>query len=176
MLLYKQAVTQGELQQILDLQQRNLPKNLSMEEREHEGFVTVEHELELLREMNDACGHIIAKEGEELLGYALCMHPKFGDRIEVLEPMFKELDNPFQKEKDYMVMGQVCVAKGHRGKGVFRGLYQKMKEILPQGFTSIITEVDAKNKRSLAAHTAIGFRTIRIYHHQGKEWHIMHWI
>lgn len=173
--IYKQADNEGELQQILDLQQRNLPKNLSLEEREQEGFLTVEHHMEVLREMNDACGHIIAKEGEELLGYALCMHPKFGDRIEVLEPMFRELDKLFPKNRDYMVMGQVCVAKGHRGKGVFRGLYLKMKEILPQEITSIITEVDATNKRSLAAHTAIGFRTMRIYHHQDRKWHILQW-
>ena len=41
-----------ELEQILDLQQRNLPKNISQEEREKEGFVTVEHDLDLLRAMN----------------------------------------------------------------------------------------------------------------------------
>lgn len=175
MVRYKQAETQEELQEILELQQRNLPKNLSVEEREQQGFLTVEHEMGILREMNDACGHIIALEGETLVGYALCMHPKFGDRIEVLRPMFAELERLRPGMTGHMVMGQVCVAKGHRGTGVFRRLYGTMKECLPLGFDSIITEVDGANKRSLAAHAAIGFKTLGIYTHQEREWHLIQW-
>ena len=58
--------------------------------------------------------------------------------------------------------------------GIFRKLYQTMKEKLPKGFDTIITEVDGKNKRSLAAHTAIGFKTLTIYHSDGKEWHLVY--
>ena len=60
MVVYKQAESLKELEQILDLQQRNLPKNISQEESTKEGFVTVEHTLDLLKSMNDVCGHIIA--------------------------------------------------------------------------------------------------------------------
>jgi len=57
--------------------------------------------------------------------------------------------------------------------GVFRNLYLTMKEKLPDGFDTIITEVDGKNKRSLAAHAAIGFETLKIYTSGGKEWHLI---
>jgi len=172
---YKQAESQEELEQILNLQQRNLARNISPEEREREGFVTVEHDLEGLWAMNLICGHIIALESEALIGYALCMHPRFADHIEVLRPMFTELDGIVPKLSGHMIMGQVCVAKEHRGKGVFRMLYRTMMECLPEGFDSIITEVDGNNKKSLSAHTAIGFRTIKVYHAQGREWHIVQW-
>ena len=173
MVVYKQAESLKELEQILDLQQRNLPKNISQEESTKEGFVTVEHTLDLLKSMNDVCGHIIAVDDGQVVGYALCMHPQFANDIEVLRPMFQEIDKTIKGQVNYMAMGQICVAKSHRGQGVFRKLYQTMQEKLPEGFDTIITEVDGKNKRSLAAHTAIGFTTLTIYHSDGKEWHII---
>lgn len=173
MITYKQAATLEELEQILALQQRNLPKNISNEESLKEGFLTVEHDMDILKAMNDVCGHIIAVDDNQVVGYALCMHPKFAHKIEVLKPMFEEINSLVENPSTYMAMGQICVAKSHRGKGVFRNLYLTMKEKLPQGFDTIITEVDGKNKRSLAAHAAIGFTTLKIYMSGDKEWHLV---
>ena len=173
MVVYKQAESLKELEQILDLQQRNLPKNISQEESTKEGFVTVEHTLDLLKSMNDVCGHIIAVDDGQVVGYALCMHPQFAEDIEVLRPMFGEIDKALESKLNYMAMGQICVAKSHRGQGVFRKLYQTMQEKLPEGFDTIITEVDGKNKRSLAAHTAIGFQELKRYYALDKEWVII---
>ncbi len=170
MIQYGQACTLDQLQQILLLQQRNLPKNLSTKEIEREGFLTVEHSLAVLKEMNDECGHIIAQENGKVIAYAICMHPKFADSIAVLRPMFREINKVVKRKLDYMVMGQICVAKSHRGRGVFRRLYKTMGESLPIGFNSIITEVDAKNLRSLDAHKAIGFTELKRYTADGKEW------
>ena len=173
MVVYKQAESLKELEQILDLQQRNLPKNISQEESTKEGFVTVEHTLDLLKSMNDVCGHIIAVDDGQVVGYALCMHPQFAEDIEVLRPMFGEIDKALESKLNYMAMGQICVAKSHRGQGIFRKLYQTMQEKLPEGFDTIITEVDGKNKRSLAAHTAIGFQELKRYYALDKEWVII---
>jgi len=173
MVIYKQADSLKELEQILELQQRNLPKNISVEESTKEGFVTVEHTMDVLQAMNEECGHIIAVDDDLLVGYALCMHPKFAEDIEVLRPMFHEIDKVLERKVNYMAMGQICIAKTHRRQGIFRKLYQTMKEKLPKGFDTIITEVDGKNKRSLVAHTAIGFNTLTIYNSNGKEWHVL---
>ncbi|MFN3138557.1 MAG: GNAT family N-acetyltransferase [Allomuricauda sp.] len=173
MIIYRQAKTVRELEQILDLQQRNLPKNISKEEREKEGFVTVEHDLDLLRAMNAMCGHIIAVDEQVVVGYALCMHPNFADAIEVLRPMFHEIEKVLGPKDNYMVMGQICVAKSHRRLGIFRKLYRTMKEKLPKGFDKIITEVDGKNRRSLEAHKAVGFKPLTIYQTGEREWCIL---
>ncbi|MDF0715081.1 GNAT family N-acetyltransferase [Muricauda sp. 334s03] len=148
MIVYKQVDSLKELEQILTLQQLNLPKNISQEESTKEGFVTVEHTLDVLKSMNEVCGHIIAIDDGQVVGYALCMHPKFAEDIEVLRPMFKEIETALNDNVRYMVMGQICVAKSHRGQGIFRKLYQTMKRKLPVGFDTIVTEVDGKNKRS----------------------------
>ncbi|WP_420603814.1 GNAT family N-acetyltransferase [Flagellimonas sp.] len=170
MIRYIQASTIDHLEQILLLQQQNLPKSLTDKEKELEGFLTVEHSLEILKEMNDECGHVIALNNEKVIGYALCMHPRFAESIEVLKPMFHEIYKVVKGKSNYMVMGQICVAKSHRGQGVFRRLYETMKENLPAGFDTIITEVDAKNQRSICAHKAVGFRKLKRYSSDGKDW------
>ncbi|MGX1928381.1 N-acetyltransferase family protein [Flagellimonas sp. 2504JD4-2] len=170
MIHFTQATTIDHLEQILELQQQNLPKNLTAKEKEREGFLTVEHSLSILKEMNDECGHIIALDEEKVVAYALCMHPKFAESIEVLKPMFHEINKVVKNNGNYMVMGQICVAKTHRGKGLFRRLYKTMKEKLPRGFDSIITEVDAKNQRSVNAHKAVGFSELKKYSSDGKDW------
>lgn len=173
MIRFTQASTTNQLEQILWLQQQNLPKNLTPAQIESEGFLTVEHSLSVLKEMNNECGHIIALENEEVVAYALCMHPKFAESIEVLKPMFHEINQVVQGKNNYMVMGQICVAKSYRGQGLFGRLYETMKEKLPAGFDTIITEVDAKNQRSLHAHKAVGFTELKKYSSDGKDWSLI---
>ncbi|WP_420320630.1 GNAT family N-acetyltransferase [Flagellimonas sp.] len=170
MIHYAQASTLNHLEQILELQQQNLYKNLTAKEKELEGFLTVEHTLSILKEMNDACGHIIALDNEKVVAYALCMHPMFAESIEVLKPMFHEINKVVKDKGNYMVMGQICIAKSHRGRGIFRRLYKTMKEKLPPGFDTIITEVDTKNQRSVNAHKAVGFTELKKYSSDGKDW------
>ena len=172
MIAYKQAETLEELQQILNLQQENLPKNLSTEEIKTQGFLTVEHDFELLKAMNDAFPHTLATDNGNVVGYALSMHLKFSNKIDVLKPMFTEISKVY-KGNHFMVMGQICVAQTHRGQGVFRGLYQNMQRFTKPFFESIITEVDINNTRSINAHRAIGFTELTRYHSDGKEWSLI---
>ena len=172
-IIYCRASSDEELNQILKLQKQNLPRALSLSEKEHEGFVTVDHNFEILKQMNDYCPHVIAKQGENVVGYTLCMHPKFADGIEILKPMFKEIDKVLLNHEKFIVMGQVCVDKFYRKKGIFRGLYNFMKQELKDSFDYIITEVDAKNKRSLSAHLAIGFKIIKEFNADNTDWVIV---
>jgi len=163
----------SELQQILSLQQRNLMSNVSPNEKEKEGFVTVSHTLQQLTDMNAICPHIIALDQDKVVGYALCMHPRFGDDIEVLKPMFLEIATVVSKSESFIVMGQICIDKEYRRQGIFRKLYETMKNAVQPAFTSIITEVDASNLRSLEAHYAVGFRDIKTYHTGGQSWKLI---
>jgi predicted GNAT family N-acyltransferase len=176
MIIYKTASTSKELEQILTLQKANLPDSLSCEEKEKEGFLTVIHNFELLKRMNDICPHIIAKDGNKLAGYALCMHPKFESEIDVLKSMFAEikLSSETKYIGNFIVMGQICVNKDYRKQGVFRKLYKTMQDNVTPEFTSIITEIDARNNRSVQAHLAIGFKVLSIYNADGKDWKLIY--
>jgi predicted GNAT family N-acyltransferase len=162
-----------ELKQILALQKENIPKALSSKEMEQEGFLTVTHTLNLLDRMNKVCSHIIAKENGKVIGYALCMHPKFGNEIDVLKPMFEEINSVLSPNEKYMVMGQVCIHKEYRKMGIFQNLYKKMRVVIRTNYDCIITEVDALNKRSLKAHFAVGFIELKTYNSNGRRWHLL---
>lgn len=169
---YSRATTEKELRDILELQRQNLPEQLSEELKQRDGFLTVKHSFDLLKRMNDVCPHIVARNGDRIVGYALCMHPDFKDEIPVLFSMFKIIEEQSGIES-FIVMGQICVAEDYRGKGIFRGLYLKMKEETSSFCDSIITEVDGRNTRSLEAHLAVGFKVVKNYISGGREWNLI---
>ncbi|MFT4668810.1 MAG: putative GNAT superfamily acetyltransferase [Flavobacteriaceae bacterium] len=170
MIQYKTASSSEELHQILALQKSNLPISISSEEKDQEGFLTVDHEFDILKRMNDVCPHIIAVDNNVLAGYTLCMHTKFAEEIEILKPLFTEIGKHSTPFKTYVIMGQVCVAKEYRKRGVFRKLYAKMKASIFPEFDAIVTEVDASNRRSLEAHYAIGFKILSKHRANHRDW------
>jgi L-amino acid N-acyltransferase YncA len=177
---FETAQSDSDIQQILDLQQSNLPQNISDTEAKEQGFVTVHHNFSILSKMNEKYPHIIAKNEGQVIGYTLVMLPEFGNQIPVLVPLFKKIDglhyeNQALKESKYFIMGQVCVAKAFRGKGVFSGLYQQMREEMSPHFQYIITEIATRNTRSMRAHEKVGFKTIHIYSTPKEEWAIVAW-
>ena len=120
----------AELAQILELQRRNLPRNLDEREIAEYGFVTVEHTLDVLRRMHALAPSIVAKDEGELAGYALVMPVECRSFIPVLQPMFQRLEALGTSRQRFYVMGQICVAKPYRGRGVFDLLYRTHRELL----------------------------------------------
>ncbi|MFK7981290.1 MAG: GNAT family N-acetyltransferase [Saprospiraceae bacterium] len=180
MIQFTTANNTNEIQQILDLQYTNLPKNISTEEAKEQGFVTVHHDFEILSAMNVKYPHVIAKTADKVIGYTLVMLPEFGNKIPVLVPLFDKINalsynGDSLKAVDYFVMGQVCVDKAYRGKGVFAGLYQQMKTEMSPYFKYIITEIATRNTRSMRAHEKVGFETIHIFSTPKEEWAIVAW-
>ena len=181
-IVFKAAESDEELQQILALQQINLPKNISQEESRDQGFVTVEHDFPLLSSMNKSAPQVIASADGKVVGYALVMLESFSSQIPVLIPMFKMLSTlSYQgksfKEYRYYVMGQVCVDKAFRGQGLFDGMYHEQRRQLSGEYDFVVTEVATRNTRSMRAHERVGFETIHIYTDQdhGEEWAIILW-
>ncbi len=172
-IIYRQAHSADQLKQILELQRENLVEGLTEEIRSAEGFVTLKHSLELLAHMNAVCPHIVALDGDKVIGYALSMHPSFSEELPLIQPMFKRVRALLPAGSRFMVMGQVCIAKDYRKKGIFRGLYHRMQIALRNDFEWIITEVDDRNQRSLNAHYAIGFRDMEVYESDGRTWHLI---
>jgi ribosomal protein S18 acetylase RimI-like enzyme len=178
---YTQVSQDAEIQQILDLQQVNLPKNISKEEAISQGFVTVEHTFSLLKRMNDLAPSTIAKDGEKVIGYCLSMLAELKNDVPVLVPMFEmieKIDYQGKKLSDspYVIMGQVCVDKNYRGLGVFDGMYQAMRSYFENQFDKVITEVALRNTRSMKAHQRVGFQNIHEYATpNGEHWAIVVW-
>ena len=176
----KLAETSTELQQILQLQEINLAQNVPMENKKANGFVTVKHDFHVLEKMNATAPQIIAKDGEHVVGYALVMPKEFSAFVPVLVPMFEMFEKLSYKEKtltdySYYVMGQICIADTHRGKGIFEQLYAKHKEVYAKKYELCLTEVSSSNPRSMRAHEKVGFKTIHNFDDKTDNWNIMLW-
>ena len=171
-IIYKRATTEIELQQILALQKCNMRPGLSKTEIRTQGFITVNHTFDILKKMNDASPHIIAKANNKVVGYALVMLPSFRNELAVLAPMFNAAD-VLLGQKNYVAMGQVCVDKEFRGKGVFRGMYDFYKSELQNDFDCLFTEIATDNLRSLKAHKSIGFEILKTQITNGVSWELV---
>ncbi|WP_223789166.1 GNAT family N-acetyltransferase [Marinicella meishanensis] len=176
--IYTAAKTTGDLQGILDLQAQNLPAHISQDEAQDQGFVTLQHDLALLQAMNSPHPHSIAKLGDQVIGYALVMAPHWEARIPALTPMFQQIEQaqwhgrPINADQ-FVIMGQVCVAKAWRSQGVFGALYEHLCAGLKGHFPFLITEIASHNTRSLRAHEKVGFAPWVVYADGPTQWHIV---
>lgn len=177
---YTTVQTDPEIQQILALQALNHPTAITPEIARSQGFVTVRHDPEVLRRMHRAHPSVIAKNGNQLVGYCLVMPRAFATEVPVLAPMFEMLEQLWWHGRPlhaggWFVMGQVCVAEAYRGQGVFDGLYRHLKTVCRPTFDFVVTEVAERNGRSLRAHERVGFETFHIYPDPttGETWHII---
>jgi ribosomal protein S18 acetylase RimI-like enzyme len=146
-----------------------------------QGFVTVRHDPEVLRRMSRIAPGIVAVADERVVGYALVMPRTFAADVPILAPLFATLETlswkgvPLAGNPRWFVMGQVCVAGDYRGRGVVEGLYRAMAAHYHDRYDFTVTEVAARNTRSLRAHARVGFETLHVYPDEttGEQWHVI---
>ena len=174
------VTTDEELQQIVALSALNHRDNVTASEKAKEGFISWQYSFDLLHKMQQQQPHIIVKDGEHLAGYALTalkeakvFHADLTAMINSLETLM--YNNKPLADYNYYVMGQVCVDKAYRGKGVFDMLYQHHKKIFKDKFDFVVTEISTNNLRSIRAHEKVGFKTIYTYKDSVDEWDVVLW-
>jgi ribosomal protein S18 acetylase RimI-like enzyme len=171
---------EDELVQIHKLNQQNLKQNINNKTQEREGFVTWLYSLELLRMMHKLSPSIIVKDKEKVVAYALTTLKESKAFHPDLKTMFGNLESVQYKNKPlsssrFYCMGQICIAKEYRGKGIVAMLYQQHKEVYGRYFDFLLTEISINNRRSLKAHEKIGFQTIYTYKDAMDEWEVVIW-
>jgi hypothetical protein len=176
------AKTEADLQGILNLQSANLRKNLTEEERNTQGFVTLEYDMEFLKIMPAGNHHIIAKDGEKVVGYVLLMDQSTNHLMKEgggIFPIFDALEYKGRKFKDwnYCSVGQVSVDRNYAGKGLLGKMYCYYKESYKGLYELAMTDVSYLNHRSLKAHMKAGFEVIMRFDEpdQGEPWDIIVW-
>jgi len=178
MIKYTCSTSEDHLEQILKLQQANLPKNITKNELEKEGFVTLEHNLELLKLINSPYQHSIALVDNKVIGYALVTLPEHVYRIPLLQSTLDDVEDIIYDDitlstSRFFIMGQVCIDKENRGNGVFKGLYDELSKRMSKDYDFIITEIAVHNHRSMRAHEKIGFQIIKVHKDEGEDWAIV---
>ncbi|MBS1609300.1 MAG: GNAT family N-acetyltransferase [Bacteroidetes bacterium] len=172
--------TKDELQQILDLQKRNLKQHISEAEKEEQGFVTMSFSMPMMETLHAVAPSIIIKDDHNVIAYAIVLLQQGRKAYPALEPMFVNLEKLNWQGKplyhyNFYIMGQVCVDKGYRGLGLFDMLYLKHKEIYQHQYDFIVTTISTSNLRSLNAHKRVGFVTINTFTDNLDEWDVVLW-
>lgn len=175
------ATSDDDLRQILALQSANHADSLTEADRREHGFVTLKHDLSLLRDSGKPWPHIVARTagGAEVVAYALIILHELRDRFPDLDPMYGRLGRveyrgrPVLSWRSY-VMGQICVAPRHRGRGLVQRLYDEHCRRMSPRFDLMITEIARLNRRSLRAHEKAGFMVLDRYRSPiNEEWVIV---
>jgi len=174
------VTTEDELLQIHRLNQTNYRQHVSAEERDKEGFVSWFYPMDLLQKTQAAAPHVIVKDDDKVVGYALTLLKEEAAFHKDLQAMFDNLSTVSYNDKllaEYNIycMGQICIDKPWRGKGVFSMLYQHHKLLNSGKFDMLITEISPSNPRSQKAHEKVGFKTIYTYTDANDEWNVVAW-
>ena len=170
----------SEIIGIRDLQALNLKQNITAEEAFEQGFLTAAFTLEYLQQMNAASPAIIAKDGDKVVGYALVATKEIRKGHDLIEGLFDAIDEcdyngKLLKEVNYVVVGQLCVAKEYRGQDLVQKLYGHFRDCISNEFTYLVTDVAKANVRSLKAHKKRGFQVINELMYGGFGWDIVLW-
>lgn len=180
MLVATVVTTDDELIQINHLNQLNYRHHITNDERDKEGFVSWFYPLPLLQQTQAITPHVIVKEDDKVVAYALTLLREEAAFHKDLQEMFDNLTNVTYKGRlltDYSIycMGQICIDKPWRGKGVFAMLYSHHRQVFSPAYDMLITEVSASNPRSQRAHEKVGFKTIYTYTDANDEWNVIAW-
>jgi len=172
-----------EVELILALQAENHRDHVDAATAASDGFTSVRHDPAVLQAMNLAHPSVIALSGGQLAGYCLMMAQEFRGDVPVLQPMFELLERLHWRGEAlagnprWFVMGQVCVARAFRGRGVFDGMYDQLRRVYSPHFDFTVTEVSQRNARSLRAHRRVGFETLHVHAdaQTGENWEVVVW-
>lgn len=180
MAILKLVETEQELIGLKQLQTNNLRRIIGEEEAMKEGFVTSEYALSLLQQMHIIHPSIIVKEGNEVVGYTIVTNKAVYGAHPELDHLFNTLDateykGALLKNSNYILVGQVCVAKTHRGQGWVPKMYDYYKNLHGKNYTFLVTDISQANKRSVRMHQKIGFETIGVIEQVGTGWDIVLW-
>ena len=174
------ATTEADLAGILTLQAANQKAAVSADYQSAQGFVTLTHSPDMLRQMNEAAPQLIAKDGERVVGYALTLLPSVKTVVPALLPLFDQFERvvyrgqPISRYR-YYVMGQVCVDEACRGQGVFDGLYAAHRAQFSDRFDLLVTDIATRNTRSRRAHERVGFQEIAEFEDAMDRWVVVVW-
>jgi hypothetical protein len=143
---------------VLKLQEKYHVSNLTEEEKQTKGFVTIKMSASQLLDLVEKRGVFIAMtEAQELAGYAMSGDWTYwGDR-EILQKLATILPTCPLSGKDLTVQntchyGPVCIDEAFRGQGILTQLFSAVQAYYALQYPFVITFINRQNERSMHAH------------------------
>lgn len=174
------ASTDRHFEEILELQRQYHTRTLPADVQLREGFVYAEHTVPVLQRMAAQSPQAIALSDGRVVGYCLTLPHSLQSEVPSLIPMFAELGRTVYRDKPlsdyrYVVGGQVCVDREHRGRGLLARLYDQLRLELGASRELCVTEIAVRNPVSVRAHEKMGFEIISRYSDSREDWVLVAW-
>lgn len=170
----------SDIPQMAELSAQNMRTVISEADKQTQGFITWHYDEALLTAMHAIAPSIVAKQGDTVVGYALValremasVHPDLSHMLRYWSGITYQ-GKPLDHYRYYM-MGQICVAREHRGQYLTDRMYQYHKAHYEGTYDLLLTEISTSNPRSQKAHERAGFQTIHTYRDKVDEWNIVCW-
>lgn len=130
-----------------------------------QGFVTTQLDGETLAQMHEQRAIWVAKSGDQLAAYACAVEWNFYANSRFVEAVFEQLPLSFDEKSvtadNSFIYGPACIAAEFRGQGLLPQLTDAIKARYADSREFGVCFIDARNKRSLAAHERkLGFRRL----------------
>lgn len=172
---------EADISEIIKLQQENLLKNLTEEEQQKEGFVSLQNnKIELKDIINGEGVFVVEKQNDCIVGYLFSVKLDYAKKLEFFEPLIKNLENISYKgqkidQYKYCILAQICVKKEYRWTGVVEKLFSTLKkELINENYDLAISEIAESNTRSIHKHIdEIGMKNIGDYIFNNENWVIV---
>ena len=139
----------SDLLQIRELNQNNLINNLSRKDELEYGFVTLNYNMELLKDVNKIQKSIVARDNDKIVGYAIVidktvygLHKLFDDLIDRLSTI--SFNSKKLKNVNYALVGQLCIKKEYRGMGIVKKMISETKVV--NGWTALLMKESIPEK------------------------------
>jgi hypothetical protein len=180
MLITKFVSDDDELVQIAALSRDNMPSAIPDDLKEKEGYVTWPYSIEDLRAIHQISPSIVVKDGNKVVAYVVILLQEAEKVYQPLKDMMETLGSLNYQGKsvyDYSIymLGQDCVQRDYRGRGIIKLLFDFQKEHLAPHFELAISAISVHNPLSQRIHEKLGAKTIYVLHDATDTWNIVLW-
>jgi hypothetical protein len=171
--------TESDIEQILQLQAKNLYANLSEVKRTANGFVTTPFTIDQIKALIAQIGAFVVEDQNHLAGYVFAGSWHFFSQWPIFPYMVSRFPNlQYQGMKitaeNTFQYGPVCIDQALRGTAAFPQLFDEMKAGLVDRFPIGVTFINKANPRSFAAHTKkLNLDVIDEFEFNGSFFHML---
>jgi predicted N-acetyltransferase YhbS len=140
---------------IIDLQIKNHFSNLTDQEKQKQGFISLLTDKDVLARLIASKLVFIAKnQFSKCVGYIFAIPRSLAHELVFLKPLVFAADQEQSlKGQEYYILGQICIAADFQGTGIALKLYKRLeRELVAKKCKTVVTEVSVLNPRSLVFH------------------------
>lgn len=165
---------EADLPHIIALQDANLHDALRPAQRD-DGFLSARFDAAQFTAMDRDIAVVVADDAQGIVGYVCASSVTSNQDIALLATMIAAfprtdfLGRSLSSQRSF-IYGPVCIAHAHRGRGVLRALYDRLRDELAGDYDAGVLFIAKRNGRSIGAHHKLGCTIVGEFRHDDQAY------